>query len=406
MGTGWSARPAASTPSTPPSSERRESSDPGTRRPLRARYRPAGVARRGPGRPGRAGASASRPWSAAPGDGRCRHRGGRGHRAPGHDQAADVRRLGARRTASSSRPGPRCPGDTAHHGYQVYSYLVPAGRVAHRRELQDGASPAVGSGTSPTACLLRGGQHRRVHRPDRGPARRVRLDPAHAGGPVPDGAHTATWNGGIACADIRRRGHRLLELPASSSRPTPPIPAASPGRSWTRVRSRRRSRWVSGSGSASWWWPPGPPPTPAPPAPSSDGVLGLRVRRSARRRPRPGSGDPDPTVAPGSPRRTRWGRRSDDGPQSRDGHHRARRSAGRGGDDRPRRQLVDTKARGRPGVPRPHPGERPGRRRRLRPGRALPGHPGRARRSGRPSSPSSPPRPGSPTSTTSGSPAS
>jgi len=97
-------------------------------------------------------------------------------------------------------PGASCPGDTAHHGYLVYSYLVP-------------------QGSSPTAVSFRSGTPSRWYGYISDGAYYGAVNTAETTGQVTalptsfdwtrltpqmlfaHGAHSATWNGGIACAD-------------------------------------------------------------------------------------------------------------------------------------------------------------------------------------------------------------
>lgn len=101
-------------------------------------------------------------------------------------------------------PGAACPGDTAHDGYHVFSYLVPGGSSATDVNFRtgtpsrwygfiaDGAyvgavNTAVSTGEIvglPTAFVW------------------TRLTPQIL---FADGAHTSTWRGGIACADTSGR---------------------------------------------------------------------------------------------------------------------------------------------------------------------------------------------------------
>ncbi len=97
--------------------------------------------------------------------------------------------------------GASCPGDTAHQGYHVFSYLVP-----------EGVSPAsvsfkTGIPSKYFGYIAQGAYFGAVNT-DEGSGQIVgipseftwtRLTPTDL---FAHGASTATWNGGIACADI------------------------------------------------------------------------------------------------------------------------------------------------------------------------------------------------------------
>gem|GEM_PF-2218487 len=96
--------------------------------------------------------------------------------------------------------GASCPGDTAHHGYHVFSYLVPPG-------------------ASPTAVSFRTGVPDRWYGYIANGAYYGAVNTAESTGQIvglpiqfvwtrltpqilfPTGRHTASWSGGIACAD-------------------------------------------------------------------------------------------------------------------------------------------------------------------------------------------------------------
>ena len=96
--------------------------------------------------------------------------------------------------------GASCPGDTAHDGYHVFTYLVPAG-------------------VSPTAVSFKTGDPSRWYGYIAEGAYVGALNTAESTGQIvglptsfvwtrltpailfADGARTATWNGGVACAD-------------------------------------------------------------------------------------------------------------------------------------------------------------------------------------------------------------
>jgi hypothetical protein len=96
--------------------------------------------------------------------------------------------------------GASCPGDTAHDGYHVFTYLVPAG-------------------DSPTDVSFRTGDPSKWYGYVAEGAYIGAINTAESTGQIvglptsfvwtrltpqilfPDGAHTAVWNGGIACAD-------------------------------------------------------------------------------------------------------------------------------------------------------------------------------------------------------------
>ncbi len=97
-------------------------------------------------------------------------------------------------------PGAACPGDTAHDGYLVYSYLVPADvsptDVSFKRGIPSRWYGYISAGsyfgavnTAESTGQVVGMPYDFVW---------TRLTPAEL---FPTGARRATWNGGIACAD-------------------------------------------------------------------------------------------------------------------------------------------------------------------------------------------------------------
>ncbi len=95
--------------------------------------------------------------------------------------------------------GAACPGDTAHDGYLVYSYLVPESTsptdVSFKRGIPSRWYGYVADGAYFGAVNTAEGTGQVVGLPDEFVW--TRLTPAEI---LPSGAHTATWNGGIACA--------------------------------------------------------------------------------------------------------------------------------------------------------------------------------------------------------------
>ena len=154
--------------------------------------------------------------------------------------------------------GASCPGDTAHDGYLVYSYLVPAG-----------VSPTVvsfktGDPSKYYGYISEGSYYGAVNTAENtGEIVEIppqftwsRLTPADL---FPPGAHTATWDGGIACADThgvvtnywnseivfdgQRQGPRGLHLEGRPPGPVIEQPRAVGGCDTPRVgRDPRRGR--------------------------------------------------------------------------------------------------------------------------------------------------------------------
>ena len=95
--------------------------------------------------------------------------------------------------------GAACPGDTAHHGYLVYSYLVPADasptEVSFRGGIPSRWFGFIADGAYFGAVNTAESTGQVVGLP--GDFVWTRLTPADL---FPLGAHTSTWNGGIACA--------------------------------------------------------------------------------------------------------------------------------------------------------------------------------------------------------------
>lgn len=98
--------------------------------------------------------------------------------------------------------GASCPGDTAHHGYHVYSYLVPAGvspaTVSFKTGVPSRYYGYISYGSYFGAVNTAQDTGEIVGIPPQ--FTWSRLTPADL---FPHGAKTATWNGGIACANTR-----------------------------------------------------------------------------------------------------------------------------------------------------------------------------------------------------------
>ena len=96
--------------------------------------------------------------------------------------------------------GAACPGDTAHDGYLVYSYLVPAGasptEVSFRTGLPSRWFGYIADGSYFGAVNTAESTGQIVGLPTS--FTWTRLTPHDL---FVDGARTATWNGGIACAN-------------------------------------------------------------------------------------------------------------------------------------------------------------------------------------------------------------
>lgn len=96
--------------------------------------------------------------------------------------------------------GAACPGDTAHDGYHVYSYLVPAGHTPTEVSFRTGDPSKwygyIADGAYFGAVNTAESTGQIVELPTS--FTWSRLTPADL---FADGAHTATWHGGIACAD-------------------------------------------------------------------------------------------------------------------------------------------------------------------------------------------------------------
>jgi hypothetical protein len=96
--------------------------------------------------------------------------------------------------------GATCPGDTAHQGYHVYSYLVPAGTSPTAVSFKTGIPGRwygyIGDNAYFGAVNTAEGTGQIVGLPTS--FTWSRLTPAEL---FTGGTHTATWEGGIACAD-------------------------------------------------------------------------------------------------------------------------------------------------------------------------------------------------------------
>jgi hypothetical protein len=97
-------------------------------------------------------------------------------------------------------PGAACPGDTAHDGFHVYSYLVPAGAsptdVSFKRGVPSRWYGYISSGAYFGAINTAQSTGQVVTLPYAFVW--SRLTPSDL---FSTGTHSATWNGGIACAD-------------------------------------------------------------------------------------------------------------------------------------------------------------------------------------------------------------
>ena len=107
--------------------------------------------------------------------------------------------------------GAGCPGDTAHDGYHIFSYLVPKdvspASVNFKRGRADKGFGYIAYGMYYGAINTAVGD-----RPGRRPAARLHLGPAHAEGSVPEGREVGHLGGRYRLRQHRRRGHQLLEL--------------------------------------------------------------------------------------------------------------------------------------------------------------------------------------------------
>lgn len=97
--------------------------------------------------------------------------------------------------------GARCPGDTAHHGYHVFSYLVPvavAPTTVHFTSIPDQGLGYFTRGVYVGALNTAQYTAQIVNLPT--DLSWARLTPSRLFGPS---AMSALWNGGIACVDAR-----------------------------------------------------------------------------------------------------------------------------------------------------------------------------------------------------------
>ena len=111
--------------------------------------------------------------------------------------------------------GASCPGDTAHQGYHVYSYLVPEGRVTHRGQLQDAVYPSrwygyIAYGAYYGAVNTAEGTGQVMTLPDQFTWTRFS---SYLERPVPHGARTGHLGGRHRLRQHPRRGDQLLEHP-------------------------------------------------------------------------------------------------------------------------------------------------------------------------------------------------
>lgn len=203
--------------------------------------------------------------------------------------------------------GASCPGDTAHQGYHVFSYLVRKGvspaSVNFKRGRENGGFGYIAFGQLYDAINTAEGTGEIVSLPPQ--FTWVRLTPAIL---FPKGQKSATWEGGIACANtdgvVTNYWNSQIVFTASASDPhgftwrVVAQPALGPSHKWLWIGvvlivlsvalatlavflSRRRDRSLGG-----------PPPSADDPTPSPDGSS-----------PSPGSsaasdrGAPEPSVA-------------------------------------------------------------------------------------------------------------
>ncbi len=118
--------------------------------------------------------------------------------------------------------GASCPGDTAHDGYHVFSYLVPQGTsvdgVSFRTGTPSKGYGYISAGTYVGAINTAESTGQIVGLPTS--LVWTRLTPKLL---FPDGGHSATWNGGIACADthgaVTSTWNSTLAFTADSSDP-------------------------------------------------------------------------------------------------------------------------------------------------------------------------------------------
>jgi hypothetical protein len=98
-------------------------------------------------------------------------------------------------------PGASCPGDTAHQGYRVYSYLVPKGISPTSVSFKTGKPSRwfgyIAYGAYYGAVNTAEGSGLVVELPPQ--FTWARLTPKDL---FPQGAHSATWEGGIACTTV------------------------------------------------------------------------------------------------------------------------------------------------------------------------------------------------------------
>jgi hypothetical protein len=97
--------------------------------------------------------------------------------------------------------GASCPGDTAHQGYRVYSYLVPKGISPTSVSFKTGRPSRwfgyIAYGAYYGAVNTAEGSGQIVGLPSQFTWARLTAKDL-----FPDGGHTATWEGGIACTTV------------------------------------------------------------------------------------------------------------------------------------------------------------------------------------------------------------
>jgi hypothetical protein len=141
--------------------------------------------------------------------------------------------------------GAHCPGDTAHKGYRVWSYLVPKGTdmasVSFVNSLPNPGYGFVAEGEFFGARNTAEGTGQVIGLPNDFVFTRLTAPMV-----LPHGAQSATWDGGIACSTVHGQMSAYWNVEfvfaASSADPggftwtvTHPIVLAKPGRSWGRL---------------------------------------------------------------------------------------------------------------------------------------------------------------------------
>ena len=182
--------------------------------------------------------------------------------------------------------GASCPGDTAHDGYHVFTYLVPSHASPTDVSFTTGL-PSRWYGYIAEGAYVGCPEHGGVDGADRRPADHLRVDEAHAEHAVRRRRPHRHVERGSRLRRHPRPGDRLLELDHPVHRRCIRSPRASPGRWSTRAPSRRPSPSPCGSASACSWSRPDSAPT------RSASVVGTQPRRltGGRRDARTGVGE-------------------------------------------------------------------------------------------------------------------